>query len=90
MEADMQHPDSKPGAYYVSVARGADWRPLLGPFINDHAKALGLVDAARKKAEELDVKACWYSFGTVRVDVAAGEIPRAGILNSHFEKEIAS
>jgi hypothetical protein len=87
---NMQMPDSKPGAYYVSVVRGADWRPLLGPFLNDHAKALSLVDAARAKSEELDVKSCWYSFGTVRVDVSEGEIAPAGILNSYFEKELAS
>ena len=28
-----QQPDSKPGAYYVSVARGADYRLIAGPFI---------------------------------------------------------
>lgn len=85
-----QQPDNKPGAYYVSVAKGGDWRPLLGPFVNDHAGALAMVDAARKKAEELDVKACWYSYGTVRVDIDSSDLPPKGILNSYFEEEIAA
>lgn len=84
-----QQPDSKPGAYYVSVVRGdGDWRPVLGPFLNDHAKALSLVDAARKKAEELDPRACWYGFGTVRVPLHE-YCGRPGILNSYFPQEVA-
>lgn len=84
------NPDSKPGAYFVSVVRGdGDWRPILGPFLNDHAKALGLVDAARKKAEELDPRAAWYGFGTVRVPLSEPNCMRPGMLNSHF-KEVFS
>lgn len=78
-----QQPDTKPGNYYVSVARGAgDWRPLVGPFRNDHAGALAMVDKARAKAEQLDPKAVWYSFGTVRLDLDVdGPV---GILNQEF------
>jgi len=72
-----QQPDSRPGHYYVSVVRsGTDWRPLLGPF-EQHAAALARVDKARAKALELDPKAPWYSYGTVRAEHYAG----AGILN---------
>jgi hypothetical protein len=79
----MQQPDNKPGNYYVSVMRdGASWRPLLGPFENDHAAALGWVDAVRKKAEDLDPRACWYSFGTVRLEPDAAA--PAGMLNKFF------
>ena len=85
-----QQPDSKPGAYYVSVIRGdGDWRPLLGPFINDHAKALALVDKARAKAEELDARAVWYSFGTVRVPLSEpAEFKRPGIITGYFKEEL--
>ena len=41
--------DNRPGSYYVSVIRGADYRLLLGPFENDHAVALEMVEAVRKK-----------------------------------------
>lgn len=68
-----QNPDSKPGFYYVSVVRGAnDYRLLRGPFVNDHAGALAAVDAARFRAYDLDPRAAWYSYGTVRVDKNAG------------------
>lgn len=79
----MQAPDNKPGNCYVSVVRGdGDWRPLVGPFRNDHAAALAMVDKARAKAEELDPRAAWYSFGTVRVDLVA--YAPAGMLNKFF------
>lgn len=79
-----QQPDSKPGAYYVSVVRGADYRLLAGPFLNDHAAALALVPKATQVAQDLDPRAAWYAFGTCRLDVAPGEVPRAGILNQQL------
>lgn len=83
-----QSPDTKPGAYYVSVMRGdGAWRPMVGPFIDNHAAALALVDKARAKAESLDPRAVWYSFGTVRVD---SDAPPAGILNQFFSQELAA
>jgi len=68
-----EQPDNKPGFYYVSVARDSgDWRPLRGPFVNDHKAALDAVFAARYRAYDLDPRAQWYSFGTVRSDVDLG------------------
>ncbi len=68
-----QQPDTKPGFYYVSVVRGAnDWRPLRGPFVNDHAAALEAVMAAKYRALDLDPRGQWYSFGTVRSDTDLG------------------
>ena len=85
-----QQPDNKPGAYYVTVIReDGEWRPLVGPFLNDHAKALSMVEPARSKAQELDPRAWWYGFGTVRLDVSPEAAPQ-GILNRYFEKEIAA
>lgn len=78
----QQQPDTKPGAYYVSVKRGADYRLLAGPFINDHSAALDRVDGVRRVAEGLDVKAVFYEFGTCRLDIEPGERPPAGILNA--------
>lgn len=78
-----QQPDNKPGNYYVSVRKDSgDWRVLLGPFPNDHAAALAWVDPARRKAEELDPRACWYSYGTVRLEPDAA-LPN-GALNRFF------
>jgi hypothetical protein len=84
MASEVMAPDSKPGAYYVSVVKGSDYRLLLGPFVNDHAKALGMVDAVRRKAEELDPRACWYAFGSCRLDIDADKAPPSGILNDRF------
>lgn len=80
----QQAPDTKPGAYYVTVTDGPRCGRLLGPFINDHAGALALVDAARAKAETLDPRAIWYAYGTARFpddDIAP---LRFGVLNGHF------
>lgn len=84
----QQQPDTKPGSYYVSVKRddGA-FRLLLGPFIDDHKAALDMVDAVRRKAEELDARACWYAFGTCAV--REGAATPAGILNSYFPEALA-
>lgn len=93
-ESTFQPIDSKPGNYYVSVRKDSgDWRVLLGPFPNDHAAALAWVDKARRKAEEIDPKAIWYSYGTVRLPIDAA-LPN-GALNRFFpeafqpSKEIA-
>lgn len=76
-----QQPDNKPGAYYVTVVDGKRFGRLLGPFVNDHAKALSLVDQARAKAEEMDPRACWYSFGTARYPE---DDAKPGVLNRFF------
>lgn len=68
-----QQPDSKPGFYYVSVVRGEnDLRLLRGPFVNDHAAALVAVMPSRFRAYDLDPRAQWYAFGTVRLEEDGG------------------
>lgn len=80
----MQTPDTKPGEYYVSVVDGPRASRLLGPFTNDHAAALAMVDKVREKAEEIDPRAAFYAFGTCRID-GDGRVPvRAGVLNRFF------
>lgn len=63
-----QVPDTKPGNYYVTAISGEKVAWLLGPFVNDHGAALGMVDAARAKACDIDPRAHWYSFGTARAE----------------------
>lgn len=63
----MQMPDTQPGPYYVSVMReDGEFRPLSGPYAT-HAEALAAQQKATDIAQELDCKAVWYSFGTMRV-----------------------
>lgn len=82
--APQQAPDTKPGAYYVTVIDGPRHGRLLGPFFNDHAAALALVDAARAKAEEMDPKEIWYAYGTARFPDDDSVPLRFGVLNGHF------
>ncbi len=67
----MQNPDTKPGLYYVTAQDGGRTAFVAGPFRDDHARALALVDEARRVAERLDPRAVWYAFGTSRIDDAA-------------------
>lgn len=86
-----QMPDTAPGPYYVSVMKdGGAWRMVSGPYPL-HATALGLVDKARRICEEMDYRAVWYAFGTVRVE---GTCTDPGILqksgyNLALEREAA-
>jgi len=76
-----QLPDSKPGLYYVTVRRDdGQYKPLFGPFKNDHARAPHLVSKARKLACERDPRGPWYSYGTARVNESIGD----GIFNSEL------
>ena len=61
-----QEPDTAPGPYYVSVVDGNLFALLLGPF-NSHQEALNRVEEARAKAIELNPRAHFYNFGTVRM-----------------------
>lgn len=63
----MQTPDTKPGAYYVSAVDAGRTALLFGPYINNHAGALAAVERIQKVACELDPRAHWYAFGTVRL-----------------------
>ena len=75
-----QQPDDRPGNYYVTVRDGTRHRFLLGPYKDDHATALAMVDEARRIAQELDRAAIWYAYGTARVTGYA----KPGILNDHI------
>ena len=60
-------PNTEPGPYYISVMKdGGDWRAVSGPYPL-HVTALGLVDKARRTCEQMDARAIWYAFGTVRI-----------------------
>lgn len=84
-----QQPDAQPGRYYVSMMSD-DGRLalLLGPFVNDHAGALALIDAAREKAYEVNPYNWFHAFGTVRYDLDGA--PKFGKLNSAFGMPIES
>lgn len=79
-----QEPDTRPGAYYVSVIDGPRAALLVGPFINDHAAALSLVDAVRVKACDLDPRGVFYAYGTCRLPLEGEAAPRPGSLNAYF------
>lgn len=68
----MQAPDTKPGFYYVTARDGGRTALLVGPFEDDHAQALALVDAGRRAAEEVDSRAVFWWFGTCRSDTDLG------------------
>ena len=62
-----QVPDTQPGPYYISVMKNSgDCRALSGPY-EKHADALALVDKARRISEQMDDRAIWYAFGTLRI-----------------------
>lgn len=90
-----QQPDTKPGAYYVTMIDGARVAFLAGPFINDHAGALAMVDEARRVAHEVDPRAHWYAFGTSRKSLWGNPEQRAGVLNgrlglpTHYQRATA-
>ena len=74
-----QAPDTKPGNYYVSCRRDDGKTVFLaGPFRNDHAAALAMVDRASAEANRVDVRAPWYYYGTARV---AHSYKTPGLLN---------
>ncbi len=70
--------DTRPGNYYVSVVDGPQFGLLAGPFPT-HAEALAMVNEAQTKAEEVNRKAIWYAYGTVRM---ADDYNKPGVLNS--------
>lgn len=61
--------------FYASAIReGGDVALLLGPF-QTHQDAIDAVDGARRAAEEVDLRACWYSYGTVLMDAEGRDFP---------------
>lgn len=81
--AGEQVADTRPGAYYVSVIDGPRCALLVGPFINDHGRALAIVDAVRLKACDLDARGVFYAYGTCRLPLDGATL-RPGSLNAHF------
>lgn len=75
-------PDTRPGAYFVTIMRGARVGLLLGPFVDDHETALDYVDLAREAACRRDPRAHWDAFGTSRVPDRETEL--RGVLNEEF------
>lgn len=83
MKTNPKECDTAPGPYYVSVVRDAakgavDCRLLAGPFAT-HAEALAKVERCREVACDIDPRAHWYGFGTVRM---APDYDKPGALNA--------
>jgi hypothetical protein len=74
------NPDNKPGFYYVSMRDAKRTALLVGPFKDNHARALECVDPARREASDLRPEYHFCSYGTVRFDADQGH----GILNASF------
>lgn len=68
---ETQAPDTQPGDYYVSCydkhAPDLGHYLLLGPFVDDHAKALSYVGTAQACccANDRAGRAVWMAYGTV-------------------------
>ena len=67
--------------FYVSAIDGKRRAPMLGPFAT-HAEALGMVDTARHRAYDLDMRSHWWYWGTCRVETKA-ELPK-GSMNRYI------
>ena len=80
-----QDPDTKAGNYYVTATDAGRVAFLAGPYRDDHAAALAMVDTVQLIAERLDPAAFWYGFGTVRVDPDIYDKP--GKLNEYIKLE---
>ena len=70
-ETGAQQPDTRPGNYYVTCSEGDPavdgFYYCLGPFRDDHAKALSYVEPVRAAYLRHDGtgRAHWMRFGTV-------------------------
>jgi len=58
---------------------------LLGPF-GDEPTARAAIPAARRLAEQVDPRTAFDAFGTCRIELSAGPLPR-GVLMDRYEKE---
>ena len=76
---DTQQADDKPGNYYVTAHDSGKTWPMAGPFVNDHAGALAAGRAVKDAACDLDGRACFMSWGTVRAPI---DYIKPGPLNS--------
>jgi hypothetical protein len=80
-ERPAETPDTQPGSYYVSARSGDKHWLLLGPFVDDHAAALRMVEPVRALANQHEPRSAFYAFGTCRY--APGET-QPGSANRHF------
>lgn len=55
--------------FYVTAHNGAKYIALAGPY-ETHDAALAKVEAATRRAYDVDVRAPWYTYGTCRTDSA--------------------
>ena len=76
-----QHPDTAPGSYYVTMVDGARVALLAGPFVNDHAGALAMVDQAHRIAVDLNPMYHFNAFGTARYP---SDVLKPGVLNTQL------
>lgn len=74
--------------FYTTVVRGAKVGYLLGPF-DDEPTARAAIPAARRLAEQVDPRTVFDAFGTCRLELSAGPLPR-GVLMDRYEKEFAA
>lgn len=81
MSGDRPVPDRSPGNYYVSLVRGKRVSLLAGPFVDDHATALAMVDRAKLEAERVDPWSWFDPVGTVRMP---SDFATPGVLNSRL------
>lgn len=81
---DKQTADPRPGNYYVSMVDGKRTALLLGPFKDNHQAALDKVDEGQKMAYDLDPRAPFYAFGTVRMP---DDYTKPGVLNQRLQEK---
>lgn len=71
--------------FYTTVLRGQKVGYLLGPFA-DEPTARAAISAARRLAEQIDPRTIFDAFGTCKIEITSGELPR-GVLMDRYEKE---
>lgn len=57
--------------FFVNIARGKDWRPLLGPYTTHH-EAIANVERGRRLAVDADPTTWFDSFGTCKAAPNSG------------------
>jgi len=73
--------DTELGLYFVSGCGLRSTRPSVGS-VSHPPEALDMVETGRTKAQEVDTRAVFYSFGTVRM---ANTFTGKGVLNQFFD-----
>lgn len=78
--------DDRPGSYYVSALHDGQYFPMLGP-LPSHQEALDKVEIVRLFAGQVDPRAVFTAFGTVRVEETEGQALPQGRLNEYWPLE---